>query len=305
MIYAITSGGRLGNQLMFAANMLASSLEYGVPYKNISFQAEKYFDSDTETYGVKNHYSKMLDKVLTTWLWGTKKLFGKAIGIYEILDNPERAVSEFKTAGRGMTFWHCWPYLDYIALYHQQDMVRKLIHPKEAYVYQAEGFFDKIRHQNIGCDVTIGLHVRRGDYKHWMDGRYYFEADVFRSRMEETASLMRNAGKKAFFILFTDEDLDEECFKSEAYDFAISQNAAIVDMIVMSMCDYLIGPPSTFSGWASFMGGAPKYIMLDREAQINDMSEFGVYMIDVMDDKIDRAGNKILTRIVNGYPQNQ
>lgn len=29
----------------------------------------------------------------------------------------------------------------------------------------------------------------------------------------------------------------------------------------MSQCDYLIGPPSTFTGWASYIGNVPlKYI---------------------------------------------
>ena len=36
-------------------------------------------------------------------------------------------------------------------------------------------------------------------------------------------------------------------------------------MHAMSLCDYILGPPSTFSGWASFMGRVPRLEIKSRD----------------------------------------
>ena len=42
---------------------------------------------------------------------------------------------------------------------------------------------------------------------------------------------------------------------------------------MMSQCDYLMGPPSTFTMWASFMGKVPLGIIRDR-SQTLSMADF-------------------------------
>ena len=41
----------------------------------------------------------------------------------------------------------------------------------------------------------------------------------------------------------------------------------------MSMCDYLIGPPSTFTSWASFIGNVPTYHIKNKYKKI-ELSDF-------------------------------
>jgi hypothetical protein len=45
------------------------------------------------------------------------------------------------------------------------------------------------------------------------------------------------------------------------------------DFHLLSSMDYIIGPPSTFSGIASFLGNTPKYIMHEKNGilKIEDM----------------------------------
>ena len=43
---------------------------------------------------------------------------------------------------------------------------------------------------------------------------------------------------------------------------------AVEDQWMMSQCDYLMGPPSTFSAWASFMGKVPIARMWSTEYRI-------------------------------------
>lgn len=132
-------------------------------------------------------------------------------------------------------------------------------------------------------------------------GFYYFELDVYRKRMKEMSEIINN---DVVFLIFSDERLDKNVFISQnsSYEIQFSGNSAIVDLVMMSMCDYIIGPPSTFSGWASFWGKVPKYIMLDDKSKITslDKSDFGIYMIDIMDNKVEESGRKKLTYYKNG-----
>ncbi len=47
----------------------------------------------------------------------------------------------------------------------------------------------------------------------------------------------------------------------------------IEDMYALASCDYLIGPPSTFTMWASFYGKVPLNI-IRRSDQSQQLSDF-------------------------------
>ncbi|MCW3058345.1 MAG: hypothetical protein JWQ02_166, partial [Capsulimonas sp.] len=40
-------------------------------------------------------------------------------------------------------------------------------------------------------------------------------------------------------------------------------------MYSLSECDYILGPPSTFTAWASFYGQKPLYKILEPEAAVS------------------------------------
>jgi len=71
--------------------------------------------------------------------------------------------------------------------------------------------------------------------------------------MERTASLL---GKPCRFVLFSNEVVPEPSFLG--LDFQTSPGSSpVFDLYAMSRCDYLMAPPSTFSGWASYYGSVP------------------------------------------------
>jgi hypothetical protein len=41
----------------------------------------------------------------------------------------------------------------------------------------------------------------------------------------------------------------------------MSRGSAVEDLYSLARCDYLLGPPSTFSLWASFYGNVPLHQM--------------------------------------------
>ncbi len=58
------------------------------------------------------------------------------------------------------------------------------------------------------------------------------------------------------FWLSSDEPLNIHNFKNFDIYFD-SQPHFITDLYTLAQCDYIIGPPSTYSMWASFYGNVP------------------------------------------------
>lgn len=102
---------------------------------------------------------------------------------------------------------------------------------------------------------VVGLHVRRGDYAQWENGRYYYADDVYANIVNRIRSLLCDGQAGIEFIVFSNESES----LSQQLGLHRSESSWVVDHYLMSRCDYLIGPPSTFTMWASFVGNAQFY----------------------------------------------
>ena len=135
----------------------------------------------------------------------------------------------------------------------------------------------------------VGVHIRRGDYAQWRDGRYYLNDNTYRKYMDQYCRFHDNAHKQQLcFLLFSNEEINFMEYQSTLYSTVICNGSGIEDFCTMiSICDALIGPPSTFSGMASFLGNIPKYVIdnSEKDLQVNEKS---VIHID-----IDDYGNSI------------
>lgn len=291
MITAFTSGGQLGNQLMFEANLLASALDTGLPHTNLSFAVGRDFVC-LPPAGCRVTYAPRRCFILRKYMGGMHRLFRRAPGITEVLEDPERALAVYRQPRR--VLFHGWPYLDLPALARRQEEVRRRLYPRDDVRRAAEEF---VRRHRAPDTVLIAVHIRGGDYRTFFDGRYAFPTEVYRRRMAELAALYAPAPVK--FLIFSDGTVAERDFASLPFPVAVSHGSAAVDMTAMSLCDAIVGAPSTFSGFASFMGNVPKYILLS-DTPLTDRRAAGVYMIGVMDDLTDANGAKVLSYLQNG-----
>ena len=99
----------------------------------------------------------------------------------------------------------------------------------------------------------LGLHIRRGDYKDFYGGKYFYDNSVYAAYIKEYAR--QNSGRKIIvFISTNDRALRTEDFEMLCSDVpngvkivAMPENNPAQDMIMLSECDAIIGPPSTFS----------------------------------------------------------
>ena len=90
-------------------------------------------------------------------------------------------------------------------------------------------------------DHVVGVHVRHGDY----------------ANFENYAAAMRSiqqqlAGKRVTFLVCGNAKLNQADFGR--LDVQFGTGHLIEDMYALAESDLLIGPPSTFTGWAAFYG---------------------------------------------------
>ncbi len=112
------------------------------------------------------------------------------------------------------------------------------------------------------CEVLIGVHVRQGDYVEFLGGRFLFPTEVYVRAMKATAALF--PGRKTGFLVCSNTP---QHIADPALSYVINGTGqTIEDLYALAGCDYLIGPPSTFSLWASFYGQVPLWEIHDAES---------------------------------------
>ncbi len=158
-------------------------------------------------------------------------------------------------AGRNIIFAH-----DYYP--EVWDRERSLFTPSDSIVESVNASFSRFRRD--GASKIVGVHIRKGDYKRYLDGRFYYEDDEYAAFMQQMTQLL---GQDTRFLIVSNEKVCREHF-APFHLLDISTTKAAEDMYALSQCDYIMGPFSTFSAWASLYGSVP-YYFFKREAQIS------------------------------------
>ena len=118
--------------------------------------------------------------------------------------------------------------------------------------------------------VRLGVHIRRGDYSRWCGGHYYYSDEQFVTAIQRFIQLMPEK-KVEVFICGNDPKLDRLYYHrtlgAETVHFPNGKPAE--DLCLFSQCDYLIGPPSTFTLVASMYRDTPLYWIVDANAPLS------------------------------------
>jgi hypothetical protein len=111
-------------------------------------------------------------------------------------------------------------------------------------------------------NIVVGVHRRRGDYAGWHGGRYLYTDAEYAATMRGVAELL---GPGVGFMICSNEDWEADSFGD--LQVAPGPGHPVQDLEALAQCDFIIGPPSTFSAWASFMGEVPRYQIADPHSQ--------------------------------------
>lgn len=154
----------------------------------------------------------------------------------------------------------------YIAQSKQE--LKYLFRPKTEITDKAEAFIADIRKN---ADIIIGLHIRHGDYKTFYNGRFYYSLEEFHQFMYELKKTFQD--KRVAFFISSNEAFSTDIFTDcECYRFQKEPSGDILDLYALSLCDRIVGPWSTYSRWASFIGEVPLCFLKDKNQSFSEDS---------------------------------
>lgn len=131
--------------------------------------------------------------------------------------------------------------------------LQNIFRPRQEICIKAETLMLEIRKD---ADIIVGVHIRHGDYKTFFGGRFYYTLEDFHTLMKRIRDLYNN--KRVAFFISSNESFDVNVFNDcKCYRFDKEPSGDILDLHTLSLCDYIIGPWSTYSRWASFIGEVP------------------------------------------------
>lgn len=116
-------------------------------------------------------------------------------------------------------------------------------------------------------NLRLGIHIRRGDYRTFHNGRFYYDDDVYISYIQRFTELYKDKSISVF-ICGNDPKLKHQYYmdRLQKLDVVFPNGNPAEDLYVLSECDYLIGPPSTFSLVAAMYNDIPLLWMMDAKA---------------------------------------
>lgn len=252
MITLIQGSGNHSNRLMQAAHFEAYCLENNYKFKNLDF-----FDMERLYDGFDGKGGNLWSQLLFCAFKAVRKVQNKTgIKLFKLYDY-DLIDKESDVAPCDGSFVCGWNF-------RRNDLVKKYRtyfqkkYALKSGLYQNNPFVNDFL-ANKESAVCVGLHIRRGDYKNWQGGIWYYEKETYVKALEKMSDLLKEAfpGRKIMFFVFSNEDVSS--WFSSFSNVRMSKNEWWIDQFLMSKMDYLIGPPSTFTMWASYMGDVPLF----------------------------------------------
>jgi len=151
-------------------------------------------------------------------------------------------------------------------------LIKTLFTPSSNIIQKCKSLLDSKRKD---FDTIVGVHIRRGDYRQFADGKFYYSDEEFLGFMQRMQLLL---AKRVVFLICSNENVNLEAFPDIDF-FQIENTNAIEDLYSLSMCDYILGPHSTYTMWSSFYGNTPLKLILDKTESFT-LDDFKVFLSD-------------------------
>ena len=282
--------GQLGNRLHTHANATARCLENKLNLINLSFI--EYAEGFSSWHGKPIHsltlnksifsfslsisnQSNLLDRICRSdkWLKRACKIFK----VYERDDDQtigeEQLHKLFEDEDKKkLTLIRAWDLSCPNLVTKHQTEIRKIFTPKAEFTKHAESKIAKLRKK---YDCVVGVHARRCDYKEYLGGIHFHSWDSYRNWISQTKDLMEENGcKNVGFLLCSDDDASSVFFANLPVHF-MQKKTVMSDLHALSLCDYNIGPPSSFGTWVSWHSKMPR-LHLEKGMKIRSLDQFSI-----------------------------
>ncbi len=274
MIVIIDRPGQLCNRLWAITPFIALSLKHKIRLYVAHFDDySDYFENVNRfkkiNIGFFNNYYSYRAFINFLKISKIKKL-SKKICVYnkkiDSFKNLEYLLTRTNTINL-IKAWH-QPF-DTAAISEYKNEIKQIFLPNKETITYVNKVLSEIKGPE---DAVIGIHMRRSDYKYFMNGKYFFNDDFYKGYMSLIEKEIQKQNKNVVFLLCSDSDININNFK-QFNTIKILDSSTIRDLYALSKCDYIIGPPSTFSMWASFYGDVPLKFVKNEKEQIK-LSDF-------------------------------
>lgn len=278
--------GRLGNRLHTHANILAWCIRHNYNLSNLSFRSysnlfeTKEHHSSDSYFQTKNilfylmkfkFFRNFIERVILSKKWMRRLSFL----LYHIeKDNfsllEERELKLIKT--NKIIIINAWDIRCQTSLKLVRENVREILRPASCYLNTAKNFvFNLKKHY----DCLVGIHARRGDYRTYLNGKYYYSWKKYKNWILELKTILKDSGsRKIGFVLCSDEKPPKSILKAESIHYEGGQHF-ITDLHILTLCDYNIGPPSSFGTWVSWYGKVPR-LVIEENTEITNINKLQV-----------------------------
>lgn len=121
--------------------------------------------------------------------------------------------------------------------------------------------------------IRLGLHIRRGDYRTFHGGIYYYSDEQYVTFIRQFLALHQQE-QVSVFICGNYAEMDEKVFHEAFPDVSITfpKGNPGQDLYLLSQCDWLMGAPSTFTLVASMYRDTPLCWIASADAVISEAS---------------------------------
>ncbi|XWK87027.1 MAG: alpha-1,2-fucosyltransferase [Phormidium sp.] len=278
MLVISAKSGQLGNRLLLFANCIAFAIENKIKVLNPAFEEYAEFFQSTShdlfcaypplslpiniNKFARNKYYQFNRRLAESGIFKTVNLTREKPFNW----SDSKLTAELKASAiafmQGWLLRDGWFVKDTALLQKHSTAIRKYFTPLEKYRLNVAKLISSIRNQ---VDILVGVHIRHGDYATHQNGKYFYSIEQYVKVMKSVEQLFPN--QKVGFLICTNGESDAKLFKGLNYFFA--NNQIIEDMYSLAECDYIVGPPSSYTMWASFYGDRPLYKIRDVNQEPN------------------------------------
>lgn len=288
MIFFTHKCGQLGNRLFAFAHLVAFSAEHDVKIVNLSFdEYAKYFrNTDHDVLCRYPASTSLRSNVVRSYLFALNKIILIILNklrwttspVHEtvVADLPEYKFGEdryfdlsgpsFKNiAKKRIVLLFGRFFRDYRSFEKHKALIRNFFEPGLKYRSNIRQHILSAR-QDI--DLLVGVHIRRGDYAEFANGKYFYSQEQYFDLMKRFRLI--SPSSKIRFLICSNELVDSTAF--QGLTFSTGTGHVVEDLYALAECDLIMGPPSTFTLWASFFGNKPLYQIRNIEQPITQES---------------------------------
>lgn len=291
--------GRLANRLILFANFIALAEEQG--HRLINFSFHSYSELFAGTRG--NIYCRYPVPRRRSWLDvvpGVAAVLRKTRLLHQLTYQASQLYERFPLLGRSVitlrelpghrltildgpacqetirsakiVFVRGWWLRTPGLVQKHGGKIRAYFRPVESFEMAVDTALGPLRRNS---DVVIGIHIRQGDYRDWQGGKYFFPASRYAGWMHELVAQFPN--RKVGFFVCSDEP--REAGEFPGLNVVLGAGSAVGDVYALARCDYILGPKSTFTQWASFYGEKPLLQVGDNQ-ETAELEKFRVSYLD-------------------------